>query len=140
MPEDLKATIRRVFEAAYNNGHLEAYEEIYHPDFLRHRPPLPDIHGLAAYQESITSLRATYPDLHLTVHEIIVEGDSHAIRWTMEGTHTGQGGSYPPSGNRVTFTGITISHRRDGKIFEEWANIDNLGVLQQMGVLPAPRR
>lgn len=143
MSEEIKATIRRVFAEFYNRGNLDAYDEICAPDFVRHRPPLPDIVGLAAYKESIAKLRATYPDLELTIHEILVDGDSNAVRWTMRGTHAGragQGGSFRPTGKPVEWTGITVSHMRDGKMVEVWANIDNLGVMQQLGVVPAPGR
>lgn len=140
MPQELKAAIRLIFDQAYNNGSLDAFDEIYSADSVRHRPPLPDIIGLEAYKESIARLRATYPDLHLTIQEILVDGDSNAVRWTMHGTHTGIGGPFPPTGREVEFTGITISHMVDGKTIENWANIDNLGVLQQLGVIPAPSR
>jgi steroid delta-isomerase-like uncharacterized protein len=135
VPEELKATIRRTFDEAYNKGNLDAFDEIYQADSVRHRPPLPDIVGLQAYKESISELRATYPDLRLTIHEILVDGDSSAVRWTMNGTHTGHGGSFPPTGRQVEFTGITVNRMVDGKIAENWANIDNLGVLQQLGVI-----
>ena len=137
MSAQIKATIRRVFDEAYNKGNLDAFDEIYASDFVRHRPPLPDIVGLAAYKRSIAGLRGTYPDLELVVDEIIVEGNSNAVRWTMRGTHTGQGGSFAPTGKRVMFTGITVSHSVDGKVVEVWANIDNLGVMQQLGLIPA---
>ncbi len=136
--EELKATIRRVNDEAWNKGNLDALDELCDADFVRHKPPFPDIEGLEAGKQFVADCRISYPDLQLTLDEIIVEGDASAIRWTYRGTQTGQSPTTgaPPTGKQVAFTGCNILHWVEGKIVEEWENGDYLSLLQQLGVVP----
>ena len=138
MSEEFKATIRRVVEGAYNKGNLDALDELYAADFVVHKPPFPDIEGLEAFKQFIADTRISYPDVQLTLDEIIVEGDRTAARWTFRGTQTGQSPttSAPPTGKQVTFTGCSVTHLVEGKTVEEYQNADWLSLLQQLGVIP----
>ena len=133
--EERKAYARRVVDEAYNKGNLDVLDEHHVADYVYHIPPNPDIEGLEAYKQFITDLRNGYPDLQLTIDEIIVEGDIVAIRWTLQGTHTGQSPTLgiPPTGKKVTFTGCAVTHWVDDKIVEEWNYADHLGLMQQLG-------
>ncbi len=82
-------------------------------------------------------LRAAFPDLHQTIEEQISEGDKVAYRWTARGTHQGGLMGIAPTGNRVTFTGISIARLVDGKIEEIWENHDALGMMQQLRAIPS---
>ena len=138
--EELKATIRRVNDEAFNKGNLDVVDEYYAADFVRHKPPFPDIEGLEAYKQFVADCRTSYPDVQLTIDEIIVEGDTTATRWTYRGTQTGQSPTTgaPPTGKQVAFTGCSVGHWVEGKVVEEWENGDYLSLLQQLGVVPPP--
>ena len=137
--EELKANLRRVHDEAWHKGNLDALDELYAADWVCHRSPYPDFEGLEAYKQHITNCRISYPDLQLTIDEIIVEGDTSATRFTLRGTQTGRSPTTgaPPTGKQVTVPICTVSHWVEGKAVEEWVYADYLGVLQQLGVIPS---
>ena len=77
-----------------------------------------------------------FPDLHLTVEDMIAEGDKVVTRFTSRGTQTGAFMGIPPTGKQVTVSSIVIARIADGKIVEEWGLDDQMGMLQQLGVIP----
>ena len=79
-----------------------------------------------------------FPDLHFTVEDLIAEGDKVVARLTVRGTQQGAFMGIPPTGKHVTVTGIDINRLAGGKSVEHWLNMDTLGLLQQLGVIPAP--
>jgi predicted ester cyclase len=78
------------------------------------------------------------PDIHLTIDDEVYAGDKVVHRWTLTGTDTGGVMGAPPTGKELTFTGITTVRMKNGKIVERWANVDELGLLQQLGLAPMP--
>ncbi len=82
--------------------------------------------------------RAGFPDLHITIEDIIAEGDKVATRATARGTHKGEFMNIPPTGKQVTVTSIAIQQIAGGKVVEVWVNIDHLGMMQQLGAVPPP--
>jgi predicted ester cyclase len=138
-PEEHKTKVRQAWDEAWK-GNVDALDEITAPDILDHQPPLPDTRGLAAYKQTITEMRKTFSDIQFRFDEIIVEGDSEVARWALQGTHTGQMQNMPPApptGKRVTITGIGFAHQKNGKTVEIWQYIDMLGLFQQLGMVPA---
>jgi len=133
--EEYKAYAHREIDEAYNKGNLDVLDEHYAADFIYHIPPQPDIEGLEAYKEFIAGNRIGYPDIQITIDDIITEGDKVVTRWTYQGTHTGQSPTLgiPPTGKKVIFTGCSVTHWRDGKIVETWNYVDYLGLMQQLG-------
>jgi len=79
-----------------------------------------------------------FPDLHLTLEDIIAEGDKMVTRWTMRGTHQGASLGMPPTGKQCTMPGIGIFRLDGGKVAELWVIYDQLGMLQQLGMAPMP--
>ena len=136
--EELKATFRRVIEEAWNRGNLDAFDELYSINFVRHRPPFPDIQGLEAHKQRFEIVLNVYPDHKAILHDIITDGDKVAVRYTWNGTHTGQGLSIPPSGKQVTVTGCDVYKMVDGKIVEEWDHEGFLSLFQQLGYKLVP--
>jgi predicted ester cyclase len=136
--EELKPKVRRIVDEAFNKGNLNAMDEIVTAGVILHRPGLPDIKGLEAYKQTIADLRKTYSDFNFTIDEFIMEGDRSAMRWSAGGTHTGQSASLPipPTGKRVTMTGLSIIRTVNGKAVEEWEYMDVIGLMQQLGVAP----
>jgi len=81
-----------------------------------------------------------FSELHNTIEDLITEGDKVAVRTSLQATHTSNFQGLPPTGKRVTIGGITIERIQDGKIVERWVNIDYMGMMQQLGLIPPPTR
>lgn len=81
--------------------------------------------------------RNAFPDTELEINDLILEGNKVAARITASGTHKGALMGIAPTGKRVSITGTSITHVRDGKQVESWASYDQLGMLQQLGVMPS---
>ena len=86
----------------------------------------------------VKAWHAAMPDGHMTIDDIITEGDLSTIRMTWEATHTGAFGEVPPSGKQIKVTSTGIDRVVNGKITEGWGELDMLGMLQQMGAIPTP--
>ena len=139
MADDLKATVRRVIEEIYGAGSLDAADEIFAADFVGHDPALPEpLRGPAGLKEAAAGYRAAFPDLRVTVNEQVGEGDVVATRWTATGTQHGELFGIAPTGKQATVSGVTIDRFADDRIVESWVNWDALGLLQQLGAIPAP--
>lgn len=93
-----------------------------------------------SFKQVVTMLLTAFPDLRVTIEDQIAEGDKVASRFTMRGTHKGEFMGIAPTGRQVTFTGIGIRRIAGGKLVEIWMNMDDLGMMQQLGVVPKPTR
>jgi len=141
MSEENKALVRRWFEEVFNQQDFDVAEEIVAQDHVDHDPTLPDTpSGPEGVKQSVSLYHGAFPDAHITVEDQIAEGDLVATRWTGRGTHQGDLMGVPPSGNRVTVAGITINRISGGKIVESWDSYDALGMMQQVGAIPAPEQ
>jgi len=88
----------------------------------------------------VRAFRAGCPDLHITIDELLAEGDTVTKRWTYHATHTGDLSGMPPTGKRITMSGLELFRLANGKIEECWLGYDNLSMMQQLGVIPAPEQ
>jgi steroid delta-isomerase-like uncharacterized protein len=141
MSEENKALVRRWFEELLNQNNLDVADEIVARDHVEHDPTLPDTPpGPEGVRQSVSLYHRAFPDAHITVEDQIAEGDRVVTRWTGRGTHQGDLMGVPPSGNRVTVAGVTINRIADGKIAESWDNYDAMGMMQQIGAIPAPEQ
>jgi steroid delta-isomerase-like uncharacterized protein len=137
MSEENKAIIRRLEQEVFTQGNLDVLEEIYAPNYVGHDPTNPeDIRGLEAAKQDAADYRKAFPDLQVTIEDLIAEGDKVATRVRFRGTHQGELEGIAPTGRRVESTGIIISRIEGGKIAEDWANFDDLGLMRQLGVIP----
>ena len=129
-----KALIHRFYEEVWNNGNLDAADDIFAADYARHdlRPgnALP---GPEGQKKIAADFRAAFPDLHMAVDLMLAEDDIVAARWTTEGTNTGEWGTVPPTGKRIKFSGVNIFRVENGRVVELWNHRDDLGVMQQLG-------
>ncbi len=134
--EDNKATARRWYEGVFNNGNLDLINGLFAPNFVDHDPvnPLP---GLEGVRQVVTMYRSAFPDRHITVEDWVAEGDKVVTRFRAQGTHSGALMGVPPTGKQVTVTGIDVLGFKNSKIAEHWGNRDDLGMLQQLGVIPS---
>jgi steroid delta-isomerase-like uncharacterized protein len=139
MSEANKALVRRQEEELFTQGNMNAADEIYAQGYVGHDPSNPeDIRGLQAAKQAAADYRQAFPDLRVTVEDLIVEGDKVVARLRFRGTHRGELDGIAPTGRQVDCTGIVISRIEGGKIAEDWANFDDLGMMEQLGVLPGP--
>jgi len=138
--EELREIVLRVVEEAWNQGKMAVLNEHFAPEYVYHRSPFPDIEGLEAYKQSIADSRNAYPDLKLTIEEMIIKGDIAVVRGTFSGTNTGESPllGIPATGKQVTFKWCSVSHRVNGKTAEEWNYNDWLGLMQQLGFTLTP--
>jgi steroid delta-isomerase-like uncharacterized protein len=134
--EENKAVARRGWEEVVNQRNLDAIEEIYAPDFVWHEPDQ-DIQGYEQAKQFASTFFEAFPDINISVEDVIAEGDQAVTRYTIRGTHRGETEEFGlPTGKPMELKGITI-HRFEGdKIVEEWERYDNLSVLQQLGLVP----
>ena len=137
MSEQNKALMRRVFEEVYNQGRLDAADDLAASDVVIHKGSQV-IQGREGIKGYVSALRAAFPDLHITVEEQLAEGDRVVTRWTAHGTHLGEFQGLPPTGRQVRVTGTDIDRIVSGKAVECWTTMDELGLMQQLGVVPAP--
>ena len=136
-PEANKATVRYFFEAmdARNPNILDSLCTL---DFVSHDPVLPNpLLTLETEKVAMKQMIAAFPDLSVSIDDMIAEGDVVAARWSFSGTHDGIYWNIKPTGRQVSVTAITI-HRlnEDNLIAERWVSFDAMGLLQQLGVLP----
>ena len=135
-----KAGFRRIYEEGLNRGDLAVADELIHPDFLNHEAHPGGDWGPESMRALITMLRTAFPDLHFTIEEVIAEGDIVAGRVTMRGTHEGSLMGMPPTGRSVEQASMHFVRSRDGKAIEHWGVRDDLGMMQQLGVIAEPDR
>jgi steroid delta-isomerase-like uncharacterized protein len=131
-----KDVVRRT-HAAIIQGDMSALGELFTPDYVDHSR-LGVSPGPEGVVQFFAMARAAMPDLHATLDELIAEGDRVVARGTITGTQTGAFMGIPATGKRVAIAYIDINWIADGKIAERWANQDDLGMLQQLGLIPPP--
>ena len=133
-------TIARYFIAeAFNTGNLAPADEWIAADFVNHDPGTPALPtGPEGYKQLASGYRAAFPDIHLTIDDLLAEGDKVAGRWTARGTNTGSLMGMPPTGKQITVTGTSILTFAGGKVVAHHTNWDTLGMLQQLGVISMP--
>ena len=137
-PQEMKLCVRRLAEEVFTQGDLAVIDELVADDYVDHVPVLPEGSGLAGLKGWVTTLRRTFPDLHLIVEDEIAEVDRVVSRITVHGTHAGELLGIAPTGRQVTFGLIDINRvGSDGRIVEHWAVVDTLSLLVQLGALPA---
>jgi steroid delta-isomerase-like uncharacterized protein len=135
--EKRRAVARRVFEEIFNQGKYDVADEIYASDFVNHGVTR-DV-GLKEDQEAARGWRSAFPDLRMKVDKTLVDGDYVTVLWSGEGTNTGEGNGLPATGKKLKGRGITIWRISGGKIREEWSEFDQLRIMQQLGLMPAPK-
>ena len=135
--EEIKTLLQRAAEEIYHEGNVDAADEIYTVDHVRHDPTLPQpIEGIEALKERLRGLQAAFPDARLDVEDVVIEGERFANRWTMRATHQGEFAGVPATGKEVRLKGMSFGRVENGKIAEVWDQVDALGLMQQLGVVP----
>jgi steroid delta-isomerase-like uncharacterized protein len=132
-----KAIVRRYYDEVLTQGKLAALEELATVDYVEHNPLPGQGEGLAGLRDRAGMLRAAFHP-RFVLEDVIAEGDRVAVRWTNHGVHQGPFAGVPATGRAFVIAGIDIHVVRDGKLAEHWDVVDQLSLLQQLGVLPNP--
>jgi steroid delta-isomerase-like uncharacterized protein len=133
--QENKDLARRSWEIA-NQHNPDLIEEFYAPSLVWHEPDQ-DVRGYEQAKQFTSTFFAAFPDLNISVEDVIAEGDQAVSRYTIRGTHQGETEEFgPPTGRQMELQGITIHRIEGGTIVEEWERYDNLSALQQLGLAP----
>jgi predicted ester cyclase len=138
MSEEIRSMMRQVVTEV-SKGNWDALDKYFESDFVYHMPPFADVRGLAVFKRFMENQRKAFPDIQWAIDEMIVEVNIGVARLTLRGSNTGQSKffPFPPTGKKVTWTCCMVSHIAGGKVTESWNYIDNLGLMQQLGIIPS---
>lgn len=131
-----KEVTRRFCAEVWGNGDAALADELMAPDLLDHTPFPAPAPGLEGHKQVLAMFRSAFPDLHVTVDDVIAEGDITALVWHGDATHKGDLMGIPGTGKPVHVTGMDILRLENGKIKERWAEVSTLTLMQQIGVIP----
>ena len=141
MSEANKTLVRRWFEEVWNRGREETIDELFAVNGIGYG--LGDteapVQGPAGIKPFVRNLRGALPDIRMKIEDILAEGDRVTVRILAEGTHKGGNLGEAPTGGRVRIEGIVIVRIANGQIVEGWNSWDQLGLLRQIGALPAQK-
>jgi steroid delta-isomerase-like uncharacterized protein len=137
--EENKALLRRFIEI-WNTGNVAMADEFVNANLVDHSlpPGLPP--GLAGFKLLVSGFRAAFPDLRITIDDLMAQGDKAAARVTFRGTQQGEFQGIPATAKSFTMGAIGLLRFEAGEVVEHWATLDLLSLLTQLGVAPLPRR
>ena len=138
MSEENKAVARRIVEEVWNKKNLDAIDELIAADYVDHTLPPGVPPGRDGAKAFIGMYVNAFPDVKITIEDMIAKGDKVVTRWSATGTHTGELMGIPATGKQITVTGLDITRFSGGKSVEFWGQFDQMGMMQQLGVIPAP--
>jgi steroid delta-isomerase-like uncharacterized protein len=137
--EQNKALARQLVEEVLNKGNMSRADEIVAPNFVEHEELPPQIPpGREAPKVMFTMLRRAFPDFKATIKHLIAEDDKVVLHMTWTGTQKGEFMGVPPTGKSISINVIDIIRIADGKFVEHWGVMDQMAMMQQLGVIPAP--
>ena len=137
MSDANKNILRRLFDEVWNKGNLPVTDQLFASTYTHHDPSTPDFgRGPESEKKRATLYRTAFPDLHLTIEDVIAEGETVMTRWSCRGTHKGELNGVAPTGKQFTISGMTVARVSNGKIAEGYVNWDAQGLMQQLGVVP----
>jgi len=134
--EQNKAVLSRFIKEVFNRGNIRLVDELLAPDFVEHEELPPGIPpGREAVKQLSTMFRSAFPDLKVTIDDMIAEGDKVVARQTWSGTQKGEFMGVPPTGKKVSFGVIDIVRIAGGKVVEHWGQMDGMGMMKQLGAV-----
>lgn len=135
--EDNKAIARRYIEQVWNKGKLDLFDDVISPDVIPHTSN-PKVTNAESMKQALTMIRNAFADFRFTLDDELAVDGKVVHRWTISGTHQGELQGIPATGKDLVFSGITILRLSGGKIVEFWTQSDTMGMMQQLGAVPAP--
>ena len=133
MVENNGRIMRHVFEEVMAQGNLDIIDEVFARDFAGHDTAGEEF-GREEFREGVIAMLAAFSDRNVVIADQLVAGDKVATRWHATAVHSAIFNGIPPTGRRVSMTGISIDRLVDGKIVESWEVTDDAGLLRQLGV------
>jgi steroid delta-isomerase-like uncharacterized protein len=131
-PED---TLTRLYEDVWNGANPDTVDELVHEEYLIHdRDLAAEMQGPELYKALASGTRDVFPDMTITIEDMVTAGEKIALRWTMTGTHQGTMFGVESTGRQVELMAIEINRFKDGKLIETWTQSDQLGLMHQLGV------
>jgi predicted ester cyclase len=138
-PEANKKVVRYLVEESLNKGNLDLADQYFTADYQVHIPSAPPgPRGPMAFKNVIGMWRAAFADWHMTIEELVAEGDFVANRFTTRATHTGVLMGIPPTGKKMVVHGQELHRLANGKVAETWVCDDIPSIMVQLGILPPP--
>ena len=135
--EQNTAVLRRQVDEVMNQGKVTVIDELFAPNIVQHAPGAPDIVGLDDFRHFIVAYRTAFPNVRMTIEDLVAADDRVVARYTFRGTQQGELMGIAPTGKAVNVPGVAIARFAGGKIAEVWLSWDTLGMMQQLGVVPA---
>ncbi len=135
--EHNKKVAIKFYEAVLNKGEIEAVDDLAVADYQENDPLPGQATGREGLKQRVSMLRKGL-DPHFTIEDVVANGDKVVVRWTNSGKHVAEFLGVPPTGKSFTISGIDIHRLRDGKLAEHWHVVDQLSLLQQLGLIPTP--
>ncbi len=134
--EARRITHDRAFAEVVNGRNLDLLSQLCTEDYVYHGPGGVDLRGVSELREMIQGYLTAFPDLHMAVEQLVVEGDLISTRWRATGTHLGPLDDIAPTGKRIDMSGQVIMRFEGTKIAEEWESFDEVAMLKQIGAFP----
>jgi steroid delta-isomerase-like uncharacterized protein len=134
--EQNKALMRSYIEEAWNKGDLDFIDKNFSADFVGHGAFRGQPTNRDGVKSVISTIRNAIPDLHITIEDMLAEDDKVALRDVAKGTHKGDLMGAKATGNKISVSETGVVRVKDGKVVEAWANRDDLGFFQQIGLIP----
>ena len=137
MSADNKALLTRWFDEVWNQGRAATIDELLTEDSVVYGLG-PALRGVEEFKTFHANYRNAFPDITIQIDDMVAEGDMIAVRWSASGTHRGDGLGFGATGREARFSGMLVARARDGKLLEGWNSFDQLGMLNQLGVVALP--
>ena len=137
MSEQYKSALENLMREGFNKKNLAAFDAYFSPALVDHALPPGLPAGFEGRKLFVSAFMAAFPDIHIHIEDALVEGNRLVARWSAHGTHQGDLMGIPATGKEVSISGIAIDRFENGQSVEHWEIIDQLGLMQQLGVIPA---
>jgi steroid delta-isomerase-like uncharacterized protein len=138
MAENTKDVARRYYDAVLNRGDVDLLDELATSEYIEHDPLPGQGTGRQGLKDRVTAIATAFGQT-FTIEDVIAESDRVVVRWTGSGKHVGEFMGIPPTGRSFTIAGIDIHRIEDGRIAEHWHVVDQLSLMQQLGLIPQPQ-
>lgn len=133
-----KIIVRRFFDEVVNGRKLEVVDELIASDFTDHNVPPGTPKGPEGMKQFLKMVGTAFPDLHITIEDMLEDGEKVIVRLSVRGTHKGDLMSIPPTGKQATWAGIDIIRIANGMMVERWGLRDFMSLMQQLGIVQPP--
>ena len=136
---DNTSIIRRFIDEGLNQRKADLIDEVYSAGYVGHDPDRPTPRTLEDLKQGFAGLLGkVFPDAQYSIERLVAEGDPVVWHWTFRATHQGEIMGIPATGKQISFGGINLFRLENGKVVEDWVFRDTVGMMRQLGALPAP--